>query len=186
MLHALSSVSGGAGGAGHHVVAAPCYRLSTTPENSFPAALQDLIAAYDYLIKASNITLPSLETVRAGTTSDRMLPSGIVTIAPVALHVYTNLSEHAKAQASVDIPPLSVSQAASTMYIGGALIVVGTGDQLIDASRELEKILKSLKRSVELVEYDGLPHGWWTLPRVFPEENLDAVQRIARFIHGDT
>ncbi|KIK93280.1 hypothetical protein PAXRUDRAFT_829115 [Paxillus rubicundulus Ve08.2h10] len=139
--------------------------------------------------------------------SDRTLPNGIITIAPAAIQVYTNLSEHARAQANVDIFPLSLYQFASTMYmrdsglspedglISGAyipftnswpktLIMVGTGDQLIDASRELEKNLKGLETPMELVEYDGVPHGWWVFPRIFPEENQDAARRIARFILG--
>lgn len=32
------------------IVAAPCYRLATTPENAFPAALQDVVAAYDHVL----------------------------------------------------------------------------------------------------------------------------------------
>ena len=62
------------------------------------------------------------------------------------------------------------------------LILVGTGDLLIDGSRELAKRLSALNLAVELVEYDGRPHGWWTLPQVFPEEFQDAVERIARFV----
>ena len=43
------------------VLIAPSYRLATVPENAFPAALQDLVAAYDYVLdkgyKASNIVI---------------------------------------------------------------------------------------------------------------------------------
>ena len=42
-------------------VIAPCYRLATVAENTFPAALQDILAAYDFVInqgyKPSNITV---------------------------------------------------------------------------------------------------------------------------------
>ena len=43
------------------LLAAPRYRLATVPENAFPAALQDVVAAYDYVLnkgyKASNIVI---------------------------------------------------------------------------------------------------------------------------------
>lgn len=43
------------------VIIAPCYRLATVPENTFPAALQDVLAAYDFVVsqgyKPSNITV---------------------------------------------------------------------------------------------------------------------------------
>lgn len=43
------------------VLVAPSYRLATVPENAFPAPLQDLMAAYDYVLgkgyKASNIVI---------------------------------------------------------------------------------------------------------------------------------
>lgn len=64
------------------------------------------------------------------------------------------------------------------------LILVGTADQLIDASRELEMRLAALKRPVELVEYDERPHGWWLVVDTFPEEIQDAAQRVARFLLG--
>ena len=42
-------------------IIAPCYRLATVPENAFPAALQDVLAAYDFVIsrgyKPSNTTI---------------------------------------------------------------------------------------------------------------------------------
>ena len=121
------------------------------------------------------------------------------------MQVYDNLSEHVKAQADNDLLLLSMYQFAATAYISNTgfaandplvsgslitfteswprtLILVGTSDQLLDASRELEKRLVTLKRPVELVEYDERPHGWWLVESVFPEEIKDATQRIARFV----
>ena len=120
---------------------------------------------------------------------------------------YENLSEHAKAQASTDILSLSFYQLTATAYIGNTgfaltdplvsgslisfteswpktLILVGTADHLMEASRELEKRLAALKRPVELVEYDERPHYWWGLGSVFPEEIQNAAERIARFVLG--
>ena len=43
------------------VVIAPSYRLATVPENTFPAALHDLVTAYDYVLgkgySASNVVI---------------------------------------------------------------------------------------------------------------------------------
>ena len=115
------------------------------------------------------------------------------------------MSEHAKAQAGKDILDVSANERAASAYVGDSgvsltdplvsgafipftaswpktLILVGTADQLIDGSRELEKRLVALNRPVELVEYDERPHGWWVMPDDFPENVQDAVQRIAQFI----
>ncbi|KIJ61969.1 hypothetical protein HYDPIDRAFT_169361 [Hydnomerulius pinastri MD-312] len=217
MLRALSS---GSKSAEQYVIAAPSYRLSTTPQNAFPGALQDLVSAYDYLItqgyKASNIVISGdsaggnhalILTYLISKSPSRTLPSSVVTYAPVATHVYTSLSEHARAQSSVDIFPLSVYETSSKMYLGDSdlrledplisgihipfnntwpktLILVGTGDQLIDTSRTLEQKINYANVSVELVEYDRVPHGWWTLPHIFPNENQDALHRMTKFVLG--
>ena len=46
LLRAVASLSGDA----KYVLVAPSYRLATVPENAFPAALQDIVAAYDYVL----------------------------------------------------------------------------------------------------------------------------------------
>ena len=218
-------------------VIAPCYRLATVPENTFPAALQDILAAYDFVVsqgyKPSNITLAgdsaggnhgrrsdALPTCRIDSAScaavvlthlvlesNRPSPHGVIAISPASIQVYDNLSEHAKAQATNDLLTLSTYQLTATAYIANTgfspidplvsgsfitfteswpktLILIGTADQLIDASKELEKRLVALKRPVELVEYDERPHGWWLVKPIFGEEIQDAAQRIARFVLG--
>lgn len=62
------------------------------------------------------------------------------------------------------------------------LILVGSGDLLIDGSRELEKRLLALNLSVELVEYDERPHVWWILSHILAEDIQDAGQRIAQLV----
>ena len=60
VLRAVASLSGNAATA-KCVLIAPSYRLATIPENTFPAALQDLVAAYDYVLgkgyDASNVVI---------------------------------------------------------------------------------------------------------------------------------
>ena len=57
----LRSVASHSGDASKCVLVAPSYRLATVPENTFPAALQDIVAAYEYVLgkgyKPSNIVI---------------------------------------------------------------------------------------------------------------------------------
>ena len=57
----LRAAAARSGNARKCVVVAPSYRLATIFENTFPAALQDVVAAYDYVLskgyKASNVIL---------------------------------------------------------------------------------------------------------------------------------
>lgn len=59
LLRAVASHSSDATTTPNCVLVAPSYRLATVPENAFPAALQDLVAAYDYVLSkgynASNV-----------------------------------------------------------------------------------------------------------------------------------
>ncbi|KAF8449146.1 Alpha/Beta hydrolase protein [Boletus edulis BED1] len=215
----LRALATGKGNSVPCIIVAPCYRLSTIPDNTFPAALQDILAAYDFVIgqgyKAFNITIAgdsaggnhAVVLTHLALQSNRPSPVGVIAFAPASIQSYDNLSEHAKAQADNDLRPLSRYQRASSAYIGNTdfaptdplisgsfiaftaswprtLILVGTGDQLIDGSRELEKRLAALKRPVELVEYDECPHLWWLAMSIFTEEIRDAVQRVARFVLG--
>ncbi|KAG9312870.1 Alpha/Beta hydrolase protein [Chiua virens] len=216
----LRAVASQLGDTGKCVLIAPYYRVARIPENAFPAALQDLVAAYDYVLdkgyKPSNIVVAGDSAggnhafvlthlvFQSGRPSD--IPYGIAAIAPMGIQVYDNLSEHAKANASgfdiLDIPKLEMC---SSWYIGDSgvsrtdplvsgaflpftaswpksLILIGTGDSLIDTSRELKKRLAAAGAPVELVEYDGFPHGWDIFPNIFGEEIRDASQRIARFL----
>lgn len=115
------------------------------------------------------------------------------------------MSEHAKAQADKDILAVAQYDAMGRSYVGDSgvsrtdplvssaflpfsaswpktLILVGTSDQIIDGSREVEKRLAALNVPVELVEYTERPHAFWMLPQIFPENVQDTVQRMARFL----
>lgn len=121
------------------------------------------------------------------------------------IHEYDRLSEHARAQASTDLLTIAIHEKVSSTYVGDSgvartdplvsgvfipftaswpktLILVGSGDLLIDSSRKLEKRLSALNVPVELVEYDERPHGWWVMQETFPEDVQDATERISRFI----
>ncbi|KAG9312871.1 Alpha/Beta hydrolase protein [Chiua virens] len=215
LLRAIASHSGDSGKC---VLIAPYYRIAKVPENTFPAALQDLVAAYDYVLdkgyKSSNIViagdsaggnhaivLPYL-VLQAGRPS----PRGVVAIAPACMQVYDHLSEQAERNASgFDTLNVPVCNMATVMYIGDSgalpadplvsgafipftvswprtLILVGTGDMLIDGSCELRKRIAAAGARVELVEYDGRPHGWWCFPKIFGDDIRDAVKRVAQFV----
>lgn len=135
----------------------------------------------------------------------RPSPPGVVAIAPYAIQVHDRMSEHAKAQADKDILAVAQYDAMGRSYVGDSgvsrtdplvssaflpfsaswpktLILVGTSDQIIDGSREVEKRLAALNVPVELVEYTERPHAFWMLPQIFPENVQDTVQRMARFL----
>jgi len=199
------------------VIAAPCYRLATVPEHVFPAAVQDLVAAYDYVLSqgydVSNVFLAgdsaggshALVLAHLLLQSGRPAPPGIVAIAPYSIQVHDQLSEHAKAQLDKDVLSLSVYDAMGAAYVGNSgvsrtdpfissaylpfseswprtLILVGTSDLLIDASREVEKRLNAVNAPVELIEYTDRPHAFWMLPHIFPENIQDTVKRMTQFI----
>ncbi|KAG9312875.1 Alpha/Beta hydrolase protein [Chiua virens] len=198
------------------VVIAPSYRLATVPENAFPAALQDLVAAYDYVLgkgyNASNIVVAgdsaggnhAIVLTHLILHSDRPPPRAVVAIAPVAIQI-PKLNEDDKVRLRADIVSVAASEKMGWAYIGDSgvaptdplvsaasltftaawprtLILVGTVDQLISASRELARRITAAGALVELVEYEERPHGWWVLPSVFPEELQDTVGRVARFV----
>ncbi|KAG8220845.1 Alpha/Beta hydrolase protein [Butyriboletus roseoflavus] len=216
-IQLLRAVASHTGDVRKCVLIAPSYRLATVPENTFPAALQDLVAAYDHVLgkgyKPSNIVIAgdsaggnhAVVLTHLILQSDRQSPRGVIPIAPAAIQVYDQMSEYAKAQASHDIIGTSQCETMASAYVGNSgvartdplvsgafipftaswpktLILVGTADQLIDASRELEKRLTAAKRPVELVEYDERPHGWWVLAHIFPDNIQDAAQRVAQFL----
>ena len=235
--HILRAIATHSGGANRCVLIAPSYRLATIPENTFPAALQDVVAAYDYVLSkgynASNIVvagasaggnhglsacsfictrhrhhLTALVLTHLILQSGRPTPRGVITFAPAAIQAYDQLSERAKANADADVVTVHVSEQCSSSYVGDTgvarmdplvsgvfipfttswpktLILIGSGDILIDASRELEKRLSTLNLQVELVEYEERPHMWF-LMRVFSEDIQDAAARIARFAFGSS
>ncbi|KAG9318760.1 Alpha/Beta hydrolase protein [Chiua virens] len=198
------------------VVVAPSYRVATVPENAFPAALQDLVAAYDYVLgkgyDASNIVVAgdsaggnhAIILTHLILHSDRPAPRGVVAIAPAAMQT-PELNEDARVRLRADIVNVAMCETMGRAYIGGSgvaptdplvsaalltftaawprtLILVGSADLLIDASRELARRIGAAGALVELVEYEERPHGWWVLPSVFPEELQDATGRVAQFV----
>ncbi|KAH7927883.1 alpha/beta-hydrolase [Leucogyrophana mollusca] len=131
------------------------------------------------------------------------LPGHVVAIAPAADQTYT-LSSFAKAQADVDIFSVDVYKSMTSQYLGGfpahdplassafisfpahwpkTLILVGTADQLVDASRTVAKKIEEGGGSVKLIEFDDLPHGWWAFPSIFKEVE-EGIDKIVHFIQS--
>ncbi|EIW74192.1 alpha beta-hydrolase [Coniophora puteana RWD-64-598 SS2] len=109
-------------------VVAPSYRLASVPENTYPANLQDLWFAYQYLLnqgyQPKNIRLVGES---AGGNSvliityllhlyGQGLPHSIAAFGPAADHTY-ELSDYAKAQADVDILPIQGHMSASDQWL---------------------------------------------------------------------
>ncbi|KAG9312872.1 Alpha/Beta hydrolase protein [Chiua virens] len=196
----LRAVASRSGDASKCVLVAPCYRLATLPQNAFPAALQDVVAAYEYVLSKgynpSNIVI----------SGDSAGGNHAIVLTHLITRRLTDLSEQAKANASgFDILTVPVCETMSSYYVGDSgvaltdplvsgaylpfmqswpktLILVSGGDTLIDASRELKKRLAAVNAPVELVEYDELPHAWWVMSELFLGEIQDAAQKVARFL----
>ncbi|KAI9461433.1 Alpha/Beta hydrolase protein [Boletus coccyginus] len=126
------------------VFIAPSYRLATVPENAFPAALQDILAAYDYVLgkgySASNVVLAgdsaggnhALVLTHLILQSNRPPPRGVAVIAPGSIQSFEHMSEHAKAQAGNDILDVSVYVNMTTKYISSS--GVSRTDPLVSGS----------------------------------------------------
>ncbi|KAH7914615.1 alpha beta-hydrolase [Hygrophoropsis aurantiaca] len=136
-------------------------------------------------------------------SSPHALPDHVVTIAPAADLTHT-LSDFAKAQADADLLSIASYEAASSQYLAAfpandplasstfinfppswpkTLIMVGTADQLIDASRTIAKKIEEAGNTVKLIEFDDLPHGWWLFPSIFNQIN-DAIDKIVQFVQS--
>lgn len=64
-----------------------------------------------------------------------------------------------------------------------ALIVVGTHDPLLDSCRAFADALRSAGgTAVELLVADGMPHGFYFWPGMFPKEEAGAYATVATFL----
>ena len=62
------------------------------------------------------------------------------------------------------------------------IILVGTADPLVDqANRMRDQARDSGSTNIELVEYEGMPHCFYSFPSLFDQER-DCYQEIARFV----
>lgn len=64
-----------------------------------------------------------------------------------------------------------------------ALVVIGTRDPLIDSCRAFADALRAAGGAgVELLMAEGMPHGFYFWPGVFPKEEKDAYAAVAAFV----
>jgi len=130
LLRAIASLSPDVAVGPKCILVAPSYRLATVPENSFPAALQDLVAAYDYVIEKgydpSNVFVAgdsaggnhAVVLTHLILQSGKPSPRGVASIAPYSIQAHERMSEHAKKLIDKDIFNLPVLDKAVHAYIG--------------------------------------------------------------------
>ncbi|KAG9312873.1 Alpha/Beta hydrolase protein [Chiua virens] len=187
------------GDASKCVLVAPCYRLATAPQNAFPAALQDLVAAYDYVLgkgyNPSNIVISgdsaggnhTIVLTHLIRQSGGTPPRGIISIAPMAMQALDDLSEQAKANASgFDILNVPLCKTFASSYVGDSGVALTdplvSGVYLPFTESWPKTLILAVNAPVELVVYDDLPHAWWIMPELFLEQVQDAAKRVAQFV----
>ncbi len=185
------------------------YRLA--PEHPFPAALDDALNAYLYLIKKRNADHLILAGDSAGgglavalvakLIEDKVsLPKTVVLLAPwvdltgnsptidelarkdVILTKET-LTSSAKMYAHTHPldQPFISPVRANLKGFPPTLIQVGTKDLLLNDSRQLTRVLKDSQTEVCLEEWRGAMHVWHFFTDYLPESKK-ALQDIGRFV----
>jgi len=185
------------------------YRLA--PENPFPAALDDVFAAYNYLMK----TFPERKIVFAGDSAGGglsialamklrdekiALPAACVLMAPWVDLSCDNATYQSVGKKDVLLNQKRLKQNAR-MYAGPedirhsyispvygnlsglppVLIQVGTHDMLLGEAQLLAERLESAGTAVTFEVWPKMMHGWQVLGNLIPESRW-AIQKIAEFI----
>ena len=187
----------------------PDYRLA--PENMFPAALEDAVASYHWLLEqgvaagriaisgdsaGGGLALAALMTIR-----DRALPSpgAAILISPWTDLELTgnscrpgavddpimdlqNLKNMATAYAGDNIGDAGVSPIHGDMKgLPRALIFAGTRELLLDDARRLSAALEDVGATPEYVEGEDLIHCWAVMAPTAPE-SVQCLETIAEFL----
>ncbi|KAF8449145.1 Alpha/Beta hydrolase protein [Boletus edulis BED1] len=188
-MQLLRAIAASGDSATRCVLVAPCYRLATVPENVFPAALQDLVAAYDHVLgmgyDASNIVIAgdsaggnhAIVLTHLVLQSSRPSPRSVIAIAPSAILSYDDLSAYARAQADKDIFDVPTLKLMRNMYVGDS--GVSRMDPLVSGA--LVPFAASWPRTLILVgTADHLIDGSREL-----EKRLKAVGRPVELVEYD-
>jgi acetyl esterase/lipase len=185
------------------------YRLA--PENPYPAALQDVLEAYQTLLAqgtpASRIVIAghsagatlTLSALLALRDRSRPMPAAAVAISPITDFTHSGVS--LVANAGRDIMTLAEVDQVTSAYLGSAdpaaapqsplagdcaglpplLIACGDAEMLRDDAVRFAGKAAAAGVPVDLELFEGMPHGFAVLP-------LDASQllldRIAAFVAG--
>ncbi|MBU0712226.1 alpha/beta hydrolase [bacterium] len=185
------------------------YRLA--PEYPYPAALNDVFAVYNYLMK----TFPANKIVFAGDSAggglavalamrsrdDKIaLPAACILMAPwVDLScdnaTYQSVGKkdvllnrkRLKRNARIYAGPEDIRHSYISPVYGNlsglppVLIQVGTHDMLLGEAQVLSERLESAGTAVSLEVWPKMMHGWQVLGNLIPESR-QAIQKIAEFI----
>jgi monoterpene epsilon-lactone hydrolase len=191
---------------------APCYGLDyrLAPEHPFPAAVEDAIQAYQWLLAQH----PQAQIVLAGDSAGAglavatavgvrdaalQLPKAIVGFSPYSDLAVTGASVEANAKSCAMFTPRGIREAAA-MYLNGAdardprasplyadlaglppmLLFVSRHEILRDDTLRLAERASAAGVKVELIVRDRLPHVWPVFVTLLPEAR-DAFARVAAF-----
>jgi epsilon-lactone hydrolase len=187
------------------------YRLA--PEHPYPAALDDCLSAYNYLLDQG---IPAHDVVVMGDSAGgNLTPALLLTLkergmplpsAGVCLSPFTDMAwrgESFRENARNDIIPASLADFAIAAYapgrdlrdphlspfngdLGGLpplLIQVGGGELLVDDARAFAARAAACGVDVTLTIYPGMWHVWQAFAPIVPEANR-AVAEIGRFVQA--